>query len=111
MRVGDRTFTLAGMDTTSNALSRILHQLALHPDAQDKLRAELMEAQGDPDGDADMTYEQLEKLSYLDAVCRETLRVFAPVTLSGRVSVPVQVSLLALLARTQRLGTDAVTAG
>ncbi|PIL34523.1 cytochrome P450 [Ganoderma sinense ZZ0214-1] len=80
------TFTLAGMDTTSNALSRILHVLAQHPDAQEKLRAELVEAQGGPDGDADMSYDALDKLPYLDAVCRETLRVFAPVSLSGRVA-------------------------
>ena len=73
------------MDTTSNALSRILHLLAQHPDAQDKLRAELVEAQGGPDGDANMSYDELDKLPYLDAVCRETLRVFAPVGLSGRV--------------------------
>ncbi|KAM5545445.1 hypothetical protein V8D89_000483 [Ganoderma adspersum] len=81
------TFTLAGMDTTSNALSRILHLLAQHPDVQDKLRAELIEAQGGPDGDADMSYDELDKLPYLDAVCRETLRVFAPVGLSGRVAM------------------------
>ena len=73
------------MDTTSNALSRILHLLAQHPDAQEKLRAELVEAQGGPDGDANMSYDELDKLPYLDAVCPETLRVFAPVGLSGRV--------------------------
>ena len=75
------------MDTTSNALSRILHVLALHPSAQEKLRTELIEAHGGPDGDADLSYDALDKLPYLDAVCRETLRVFAPVGLSGRVCV------------------------
>ncbi|KAH9034585.1 cytochrome P450 [Lactarius pseudohatsudake] len=35
---------LAATDTTSSALSRILHLLALHPDIQDKLRKELKEA-------------------------------------------------------------------
>ena len=77
------------MDTTSNALSRILHLLAQHPDAQEKLRAELIAAQGGPDGDgdADLSYDALDKLPYLDAVCRETLRVFAPVGLSGRMCV------------------------
>nr|VWO98254.1 Non-specific serine/threonine protein kinase (EC [Ganoderma boninense] len=82
------TFTLAGMDTTSNALSRILHLLAQHPDAQEKLRAELIAAQGGPDGDGDasLSYDALDKLPYLDAVCRETLRLFAPVGLSGRMA-------------------------
>ena len=76
-----RTFILAGMDTTSNALSRIFHLLAAHPDVQEKLRAEIVEAQG---GDrSDIPYDDLVKLPYLDAVCRETLRVYAPVPLSG----------------------------
>ena len=78
-------FILAGMDTTSNALSRILQLLAQHPDVQEKLRAEIVEAQG---GDrSDLPYDDLIKLPYLDAVCRETLRLYAPVILSGRVCV------------------------
>ena len=69
------------MDTTSNALSRILHLLAQHPDVQEKVRAEVIEAQG---GDrSDINYEDLIKLSYLDAICRETLRLYAPVHLSA----------------------------
>ena len=38
------------MDTTSNALSRILNVLSAHPDAQEKVRAEILEARG---GDAE----------------------------------------------------------
>ena len=80
-----RTFILAGMDTTSNALSRILHLLAQHPDVQEKVRAEIIEAQG---GDrSDLSYEDLIKLPYLDAVCRETLRLHAPVILGRRTCV------------------------
>ena len=75
-------FILAGMDTTSNALSRILQLLAQHPDVQEKLRAEISEAQGG-DG-SDIPYDDLVKLPYLDAVCRETLRLHAPIILSGR---------------------------
>ena len=77
-----RTFILAGMDTTSNALSRILHQLATHQEVQNKLRAELMDATGG--GVTDLHHDDIVKLPYLDAVCRETLRVFAPVILIGR---------------------------
>ena len=75
------------MDTTSNALSRILHLLAQNPDVQDRLRAEIIEARGGPGGETDPPYDDLIKLPYLDAVCRETLRVYAPVTLSGRMWV------------------------
>ena len=70
------------MDTTSNALSRILQLLAQHPDVQDKLRTEILDAQGGQD--ADLSYDDLVKLPYLDAVCRETLRKHAPVILSVR---------------------------
>ena len=66
--------TFAAMDTTSNALSRILHLLAGRPDVQRRLRAELAEAQGG--GRADIPYDGLVKLPYLDAVCRETLRLY-----------------------------------
>ena len=60
------------MDTTSNALSRTLHILADNQDAQDKVRTELMEAANDGE---DIPYNQLVDLPYLDAVCRETLRL------------------------------------
>ena len=60
------------MDTTSNALSITLHFLAQHPAEQDRLRKELLDAQG---GGKDIAYDTLVSLPYLDAVCRETLRV------------------------------------
>ncbi|VDC02059.1 unnamed protein product [Peniophora sp. CBMAI 1063] len=77
------TFLFAGSDTTSNALSRILHTLAIHPEAQEKLRQELLEV-GAPHGD--LGYDILDKLPYLDAVCRESLRLFAPVRFLQRVA-------------------------
>ena len=55
-----------------SALSRILHQLALHPEIQDKLRTELREACEDNE---ELTYDQLVSLPFLEAVCRETLRL------------------------------------
>lgn len=62
------------MDTTSNALSRILHLLATHPDVQDKLRQEVTASFRRNDGD-DIPYDELVSLPFLDAVCRETLRL------------------------------------
>ena len=59
------------MDTTSNALARILHLLAQHEGVQEKLRAELF----DMSETEDVGYDQLTSLPYLDAVCRETLRL------------------------------------
>ena len=72
------------MDTTSNALSRILHLLALHPDVQAKLRHELAEAREVVGNGRDVPYDDLVKLPYLDAVCRETLRLHPPLNLIGR---------------------------
>lgn len=65
------TLIFASMDTTSNTLSRMLQSLAEHTDVQDKLRQELLES-GAAHG---MSYEQLNQLPYLDAVCRESLRL------------------------------------
>ena len=79
-----RTLILGGMDTTSNALSRTFHVLAQNPEAQEKLRAEIIEAQGGAATASDIPYDDLIKLPYLDAVVRETLRVHAPVILSVR---------------------------
>ncbi|KZV63739.1 cytochrome P450 [Peniophora sp. CONT] len=70
------TFLLAGTDTTATALARMLHLLALHPEAQHKLREELVEA-GTPN--VDLQFDTLDRLPYLEAVCRETLRLFPPV--------------------------------
>lgn len=63
------------MDTTSNGLSRVLHLLSEHPGVQTRLRAELEEARKQRNGD-DPEFETLMTLPYLDAVCKETLRLY-----------------------------------
>ena len=68
-----RTFVLAGVDTTSNALSRVLHLLCQNQDVQGKLRAELREAQ--EQYGREIPYDELCALPYLDAGCRESLRL------------------------------------
>ena len=68
-----RTLVFAAMDTTSNALARTLQLLAENQDVQHKVRAELMEACSE---DEDIPYDQLVALPYLDAVCRETMRLY-----------------------------------
>lgn len=68
------TIILGGMETTSNALCRIIHLLAENPDVQERLRAEIAEASGGED----LAYDDLVKLPYLEAICRETMRLYAP---------------------------------
>ncbi|KAI0056907.1 cytochrome P450 [Artomyces pyxidatus] len=87
------TLLFAGTDTTSTALSRILSLLAQHQDVQDKLRKELLEAR-EAMGDRDIEYDELVALPYLEAVCRETLRLYPPVCVVARlcrkdISVPL----------------------
>ena len=67
------TLILAAMDTTSTALSITLTMLADNPAAQEKLRSEVLQAMAEKGGDLD--YDELVALPYLDAVCRETLRL------------------------------------
>ncbi|KAI0816956.1 cytochrome P450 [Trametes gibbosa] len=74
------TFILAGTDTTSNVAARLLHILAQNPDAQDRLCAEVIDTQLTDVCD----YDQLLELPYLDAVCRETLRLYPPVRILSR---------------------------
>ena len=69
--VSFRTLIFGAMDTTSSALAITLSLLVEHPDVQDKLRAEILAALNGED----MDYDTLVSLPYLDAVCRETLRL------------------------------------
>ena len=77
------TFTFAGQDTTSHALSRALHLLSLHQEVQTKLRNEIISARKAREGQ-DLDYDTLMGLPYLDAFCRETLRVYPPVPYLNR---------------------------
>ncbi len=72
---------LAGLDTTSNGLSRLLYTLAQHQAAQERLRAELLEAQRQVNEGTGrgIPLDELMRLPYLDAVFRETLRLYPPV--------------------------------
>ena len=68
------TLLFAGTDTSSGTLGRILELLATHQDAQDKLREEFEAARDYPG--QDLSYDKLNDLHYLDAICRETLRLY-----------------------------------
>ncbi|OJT08227.1 Cytochrome P450 94A1 [Trametes pubescens] len=67
------TLLFAATDTTSHVMAQILQLLSEHPDAQEKVRREILEA-----GDGYIAYEKLHSLPYLDAICKETLRMYPP---------------------------------
>ncbi|KAH9973189.1 cytochrome P450 [Lactifluus volemus] len=75
------TFLLAGHETTSSAVSWTLFALSCHPGIQANLRAELRTCPTDSP-----TLEQLNTLSYLERVIRESLRLYAPVSFTQRVA-------------------------
>ncbi|CAG8765479.1 38763_t:CDS:2, partial [Gigaspora margarita] len=71
------TILFAGHETTSTALSWVLYFLAKNPDAQDRLRKEILDVL--TDRDQMPTFDELEHLNYLECVFKETLRIVPPV--------------------------------
>ncbi len=69
------TFFLASYDTTSNSLAFTAHLLSQHPDVQADLRQELENVLGS----APIDLAALGRLTYLDAVIAESLRLFPAV--------------------------------
>ncbi|KHJ42753.1 unspecific monooxygenase [Trichuris suis] len=67
-------YMLAGYETTSNALSYTIYELARHPEVQEKLRSEIMDYH--KSDDEKPTYESVQRMVYLDCVIRETLRLY-----------------------------------
>ena len=67
----------AGSDTTANTAMFTSYELASRPETQAKLREELLDAFPDPE--EPISFEKLEKLPYLDGVCKEGLRIHAPI--------------------------------
>ncbi|GBC06725.1 hypothetical protein RclHR1_00700024 [Rhizophagus clarus] len=69
-------FMLAGHDTTANALATVLYLLAIHKDAQKKVREEILRVLGD---DLTPSMEQQKELKYMNMVINENLRLYPPV--------------------------------
>ncbi|KAJ7839965.1 cytochrome P450 [Mycena olivaceomarginata] len=84
------TFLVAGHETTSTAVTWALLALTQNQVAQTRLREELLGVSTDRP-----TMDELNALPYLDCVVRETLRVHAPVTATGRIALQDDVVPLA----------------
>ncbi|ORW96740.1 hypothetical protein AWB92_07345 [Mycobacterium sp. IEC1808] len=65
----------AATDTSATTATAVLHQLALHPVWQDRIRAEALAEIGDGSIDLDA----LDRLQSLGMVINESMRLFAPV--------------------------------
>ena len=70
---------LAGYETTANALSFTVYCLSANPDKEACLLREV-----DAFGDDVPSYQDLESFPYLDAVLRESMRLYPPATFAVR---------------------------
>jgi cytochrome P450 len=72
------TIVFAAQDTTSSALVKLLSVLSERQGAQNRLREEIRNARRGKTPDEEWSYDELNELPFLDAVCRETLRLYPP---------------------------------
>lgn len=72
----------AGYETTANALTFTLYLLAKHPDIQEKVYQEIIVASETED-----LVEQLQKLTYTNAVLNESMRLYPPAWITDRQNI------------------------
>jgi cytochrome P450 family 6 len=77
-------FFTAGYETSSTTTAFVLYELAVHPEVQDRLRKEILDALDETDGK--ITYDMVLSLSYLDMVISESLRMYPPLPLLDRIT-------------------------
>ncbi|WP_419815191.1 cytochrome P450 [Glacieibacterium sp.] len=68
---------MAAHDTLTSSLSSTVYYLGMHPEWQDKLRAEINAVKAETGGE--LTYETLGKLELTEMVFKEALRLIPPV--------------------------------
>jgi cytochrome P450 family 6 len=60
------SFLVGGYETSATTLSFALYELALHPEIQHRLRAEILQVLKKHNGE--LTYDGMQEMSYLDRV-------------------------------------------
>ena len=79
------TFLAAGHETTASAMVWAIYALCQNPEHQVRLREEIRaHLPSTKDKSTTVTAETLDKLPFLNAVCNEVLRMYAPVSLTLR---------------------------
>lgn len=76
------TVFLAGHETTATALMWTFFLLTQHPEVFQKLKTEVKEVLGD----GELTFEHLSQLKYTKACINESMRLYPPVWLIGRMA-------------------------
>ncbi|KAL5291884.1 hypothetical protein ACFFRR_010952 [Megaselia abdita] len=68
-------FFVAGFETSSTTMGFCLYELSLNPEIQKTLRAEILSILKETGGE--LTYDSLNRMSYLEKVLMETLRKYS----------------------------------
>ncbi|XP_025263910.1 cytochrome P450 9e2-like isoform X1 [Camponotus floridanus] len=72
-------FSFASLETTSTTISFVAHEIATNPDVQVKLRQEIDQILEESNGQ--VTFEIINQFQYLDAIIKETLRLYPAIIL------------------------------
>lgn len=75
-------FFFAGFETTSTLMCFVVHELAVNPDIQDRLREEVDRHLAEENGE--ISYESMSKMVYMDMVVSEALRKYPPAIFTDR---------------------------
>ncbi|KAJ8913631.1 hypothetical protein NQ315_007348 [Exocentrus adspersus] len=78
-------FFIAGFETSSTTMTFALFELAMHPEIQDKVRAEIKEVLARHDDK--ITYDSMNELIYMNQVIDESMRKYPPLPVLTRVAV------------------------
>ncbi|KQB38241.1 cytochrome P450 [Flavobacterium aquidurense] len=74
---------IAGHETTANALTFTLHLLGRNPDVQQRVLDEILEIESQTEN----IVEQLQKMTYTNAVLNESMRLYPPAWITDRQNV------------------------
>jgi len=74
---------IAGHETTANALTFTLQLLGSHLDVQQKVFEEILKVESESDD----VVEQLQKMTYINAVLNESMRLYPPAWITDRQNV------------------------
>lgn len=74
---------IAGHETTANALTFTLHILGRNPEVQQKIFDEIIEIESQTEN----VIEQLQKMTYTNAVLNESMRLYPPAWITDRQNV------------------------
>ncbi|XP_059612487.1 probable cytochrome P450 9f2 [Phlebotomus argentipes] len=76
-------FMMAGYETISTVVSFAVYELAINPDIQKKLHAEILQVHRELNGKRH-NYDTLQRMKYLDMVVSEALRKWPPAPFTDR---------------------------